>query len=160
MVTAALGRGRRGHRESSARVSFSFTGGPAAKAHGQLLKADAGRRGPVKSSSWSLSGSVSHTRSALFTHKNFRLRLLAGQRINNHNAESTDLLSRVLTSFGRCQLPLTLNQAGLGVGEGGLGGRQGRPLLFHRNARMMAIRGSEGRKRGHPRLFGNYFLAC
>lgn len=123
MVTRAPGRGRRGHHERGARVSFSFTGGHAAKAHGQLLKADAGWRGPAKSGSWSLSGSVSHTRSALFTHKNFRLRLLAGQRINNHNAESTDLLSRVLTSFERCQLPLTLNQAGLNVGEERLGGR-------------------------------------
>lgn len=131
MGTAAPGRGRRGHLKSGTRVSFSFTGGLAAKAHGPLPKADAGWRGPVKSSSWSLAGSVSHTRSALFTHKNFRLRLLAGQRINNHNAESTALLSRVLTSFERCQLPLTLNQAGLGVGEERLGGRQGGPLLFH-----------------------------
>lgn len=109
-------------------MSLSFAGGHAAKAHGHLLKADAGWRGPAKSSSWSLSGPVSHTWSALFTHKNFRLRLLAGQRINNHNAESTDLLSRVLTSFERCQLPLTLNRAGLGVGEARLvdgGGREG-----------------------------------
>ena len=43
---------------------------------------------------------------------------MAGQRVNNHNAKSTELLSRVLTSFERCQLPLLLNQAGLGVGEG------------------------------------------
>ena len=54
----------------------------------------------------------------LFTHRHFGLRLLAGQRVNNHHAKSTELLSRVLTSFERCQLPLLLNQAGLGVEEG------------------------------------------
>lgn len=136
MVAAAPGWGRRGHRESGARASFSFTGGHTAKAHGPLLEADAGRRGPAKPSSWSLSGPVSHTWSALFTHKNVRLRPLAGQRINNHNAESTDLLSRVLTSFDRCQLPLTLNRAGLGVGEArlgaGVGGQAGKATCVPR----------------------------
>lgn len=63
-------------------------------------------------------------------------------RVSNHNAKSTDLLSRVLTSCERCQLPLLLNQAGLGwagLGSGReIGERQGRPRLFHQHAQERA----------------------
>lgn len=89
----------------------------------------------------------------LFTHKNFRLRPLAGQRVNNHNAKSTDLLSRVLTSFERCQLPLMLNQAGLGMGEERLETEPGRSLLFHQNARKLGIWCSESRKENSKKIW-------
>ena len=142
-------------------MSASVTGGQAAKAHSWLLKADADG-GTLQRTALE---SVWHRRprsllALLFTHRNFGLRLLAGQRVNNHNAKSTELLSRVLTSFERCQLPLLLNQAGLrGAGEGSLEGGLGRPRLFHRDARKLGLRCFESRKGKHPGSFGNRFLA-
>lgn len=122
--------GQTGHCQSRTWVSLSCTGRHAAEAHGRVLKADLGWRGPApaRGSDWHghCSGSA-----LLCTHKNFRLRLWAGQRINNHNAESTDLLGRVLTSFERCQLPLILNQPGLGTGGERSVRGQGGPLVFH-----------------------------
>lgn len=62
-----------------------------------------------------------HLVSSSFHIQNIRLQLLAGQRVNNHIAKSTQLPSRVLTSFERCQLALGLTQAGLGWAGLGVG---------------------------------------
>lgn len=109
-------------------MTFSLTGGWFVKVHGWLLEADMGGEALQKASPCSLPG-TGVTLSLLSTHKNVCLRLLPGQRVNNHIAKSTELLSRVLTSFERCQLPLILTQVGpgwtgRGGGETGGGGRR------------------------------------
>ena len=150
-------------------MSASVTGGQAAKAHSWLLKADADG-GTLQRTALE---SVWHRRprsllALLFTHRNFGLRLLAGQRVNNHNAKSTELLSRVLTSFERCQLPLLLNQAGLrGGGRGAWReGWEGHVCFtgMHGNWACDALRVERGNIQAHLEivswLLHEQFLKC
>lgn len=145
--------------ESSTWMSASVTGGQAAKAHSWLLKADA----DVGTLQRTALESVWHRRPAVcqlfFSHtETLASGYWLGRGVNNHNAKSTELLSRVLTSFERCQLPLLLNQAGLRGGEGSLEGGLGRPRLLHRDAQKLGLRCFESRKGKHPSSFGNCFL--
>lgn len=134
--------------EDRARVTFALTGGRVVRVHGRLLEADTGGEALHKASPCSLSvWHGRHPESALLpTHKNGRLRLLAGQRVNNHIAKSTEMLNRVLTGFERCQLCLILTRAGPGWA-----GRGGGLLLRQENAQKLGIACSHSGKRKHPK---------
>lgn len=134
--------------EDRARVTFALTGGRVVRVHGRLLEADTGGEALHKASPCSLSvWHGRHPESALLpTHKNGRLRLLAGQRVNNHIAKSTEMLNRVLTGFERCQFCLILTRAGPGWA-----GRGGGLLLRQENAQKLGIACSHSGKRKHPK---------
>lgn len=134
-------------------MSASVTGGQAAKAHSWLLKADA----DVGTLQRTALESVWHRRPAVcqlfFSHtETLASGYWLGRGVNNHNAKSTELLSRVLTSFERCQLPLLLNQAGLRGGRGAWReGWEGHVCCtgMHRNWACDALRVERGNIQAH-----------
>lgn len=87
---------------------------------GSLLR-QTRRRGPANNNPGSLSGTVVPLGQLFFSHTKRSPPAIGWAEVNNHIAKSTELPSRVLTSFERCQLALGLTQAGLGWAGLGVG---------------------------------------